>query len=159
MGTAEAVDWLLPLVAADSGRFCSNVRTVVRAGPAEPLATALADALDAATGAPGGEWPLTAFREPGAAERAARSVTDLMGPADRLLTRRPPVVQAPGGDRFVTAHLVLIGEPDPDPRRHPLIGHEVPFPFAAVVSATGTAAEAIAGRSLFVYRPPARATA
>ncbi|MFH9402313.1 hypothetical protein ACH4JS_21490 [Streptomyces sp. NPDC017638] len=160
MGTAEAVEWLLPLVAADSGRFCSNVRTVIRPGPAEPLATALAGALDAATGEPGGgDWPLTAFRDPGAAERAARSVTDLMGPADRLLTRRPPVVGTAGGDRYVTPHLVLIGEPDPDPRRHPLIGHEVPFPFAAVVSATGAAAEAIAGRSLFVYRPPARATA
>ncbi|PCG86036.1 hypothetical protein CIB93_11065 [Streptomyces sp. WZ.A104] len=160
LGTEAAVDWLLPLIAADSGRFCSNVRTVVTAGPPEPLARALAARLDAmCPELPGEAWPLTAFREPGAAARAARSVPDLMRPGDRLLTRRPPVVETAEGDTYVTAHLVLVdgGPHEPHGRHgppdHPLLGHEVPFPFAAVVRATGPAAEAIAARSLFVYRP------
>ncbi|GAA2942652.1 aldehyde dehydrogenase family protein [Streptomyces enissocaesilis] len=160
MDTAEAVDWLLPLIAADSGRFCSNVRTVVHAGPAAPLAIALAAELDTIGPPPSpGPWPLTAFREPGSAQRAARSVADRMRPGDRLLTRRPPVLEGPGGDTCVTPHLVLVGEGPQGPDRHPLIGHEVPFPFAAVVRATGPAAAAIADGSLFVYRPPSDGTA
>ncbi|MFD4024084.1 hypothetical protein ACFWRV_11275 [Streptomyces sp. NPDC058576] len=160
IGTSEAVDWLLPLIAADSGRFCSNVRTVVHAGPAEPLATALAAELDAISPHPSlSGWPLTAFREPGAAARAARSVADLMRPGDRLLTRRPPVVETVGGDTYVSPHLVLIGDGLHEPQEHPLLGHEVPFPFAAMVRATGPAATAIADRSLFVYRPLPEAAA
>ncbi|MYZ16907.1 hypothetical protein GT038_26570, partial [Streptomyces sp. SID337] len=49
MPTDDAVAWLLPLIAADSGRFCSNVRTVVCEKPdaAAALAQRLAAALDA----------------------------------------------------------------------------------------------------------------
>ncbi|MEV1047746.1 hypothetical protein [Streptomyces sp. NPDC049916] len=153
MATAAAADWLLPLIAADSGRFCSNVRTVLTAGPAEPLARALAAALDTIDPrTTDSTWPLTAFREPGAAERATRSVAERMRPGDRLLTRRPPVVVT-GGDTYATPHLVLTGDQPPGAPEHPLLGHEVPFPFAAVARATAPAAEALAARSLFVFRP------
>ncbi|MFF3645454.1 hypothetical protein [Streptomyces sp. NPDC002564] len=152
--TADAVDWLLPLIAADSGRFCSNVRTVVCAGPAAPLATALAAALDAIRPEPADPvWPLTAFREPEEAHRTARSVTDRLAPEDRILTRTPAVAEGPGGDTYVLPQLVLIDQGRRQTGPHPLIGHEVPFPFAAVVSATGPAAAAITDGSLFVYRP------
>lgn len=162
MAVGEAVDWLLPLIAADSGRFCSNVRTVVCAGPAEPLATALASALDAIRPEPVDPvWPLTAFREPGAAERAAATVTDRMLPGDRLLTRRAPVVQGATGT-FALPQLILIESEFERPENHPLVGHEVLFPFATVVGGDnggdnggeGSAAAAIAARSLFVHRPP-----
>jgi hypothetical protein len=147
----RAVEWLVPLIAADAGRFCSNVRTVVCAGPAEPLATRLAAALDALDP---GSWPLTVSREPGAAHRAARSVAERMRPGDRLLTRRAPVIAGPGGAPCVTPHLVLVGDGPEDPPGHPLIGHEVPFPFAAVVTASEPDAARIADGSLFVYEPP-----
>lgn len=154
MAVDEAVAWLLPLVAADSGRFCSNVRTVVveRPGAAEPLARALAAALDAL--APDGPLPLTAFREPGAAERAAAGVTDRLRPGDRVLTRRPAVVHGPAGAAHASPRLALLdGHFTAASAPHPLIGHEAPFPFCAVLSASPDALRAITAESLFVYRP------
>ncbi|MFD9908825.1 hypothetical protein [Streptomyces sp. NPDC059063] len=163
----DAVAWLLPLVAADSGRFCSNVRTVVCQGrpdagaDAEPVAKALAAALDALHPGPAPDpaapdWPLTAFREPGAAERAAASVHTRLRPDDRLLTREPTVVRSARGDVFVRPQLALLdGTFTAADVRHPLVGHEVPFPFAAVLAATPDAARALADGALFVHRPPA----
>ncbi|MEV7194652.1 hypothetical protein AB0N81_23005 [Streptomyces sp. NPDC093510] len=157
MPADEAVAWLLPLVAADSGRFCSNVRTVVCEEPdaAERLAHALAAALDALT--PDGAWPLTAFREPGSAENATRAVRDRLRPGDRVLTRRPPVLISETNDVHALPHLTLLaGHFTDSARTHPLIGHEVPFPSAAVLSASPEAARAITDESLFVYRPAKR---
>ncbi|MFH8607252.1 hypothetical protein ACH4D5_07170 [Streptomyces sp. NPDC018029] len=157
MPTDEAVAWLLPLVAADSGRFCSNVRTVVCEEPdaAEQLAAALAAALDALP--PDGAWPLAAFREPGTAEHAARTVRDRLRPGDRVLTRRPPVLTSAANDVYVLPHLTLLaGHFTHSAPSHPLIGHEVPFPSAAVLSASPEAARAITAASLFVYRPVKR---
>ncbi|MFD7814939.1 hypothetical protein ACFV6E_18585 [Streptomyces sp. NPDC059785] len=152
MDTQAAADWLMPLIAADSGRFCTNVRTVVCPGPAAPLAAALAARLGQL---PHGDWPLTAFREPGAARRAIESITVRMRPGDRLLTPTDPAGEA----AVVPPHLVLIADRTGDPARHPLVGHEVPFPFAAVVRATGRDAAAIAAGSLFVHHPPSRSPA
>ncbi|WP_447041437.1 hypothetical protein [Streptomyces sp. DSM 118878] len=151
MPVAEAVAWLLPLVAADSGRFCSNVRTVVctEGAQASALADALADALDTVSADPtGAAWPLTVFREPETAHRALRSVHDRMRPGDRLLTRREPVTEIDGAP-CVLPQLVLLGRDI----GHPLLGHEVPFPFAAVLAAEPDAVRAITADSLFVYRP------
>ncbi|MEI5097538.1 hypothetical protein RB200_01310 [Streptomyces sp. PmtG] len=110
----DAVAWLLPLVAADSGRFCSNVRTVVcvDADP-EPVAKALATALDALHPGPAPDpasrdWPLTAFRVPGEAERAAASVHARLRPGDRLLTREPSVVRSADGALCVRPQLALL---------------------------------------------------
>ncbi|MFH8791472.1 hypothetical protein [Streptomyces sp. NPDC017941] len=191
---ADTVAWLLPLVAADSGRFCSNVRTVVCVDhDPEPLAKALATALDALHPGPAPDpaephWPLTAFRDPAEADRAVASVLDRMRPGDRVLTREPALVRGTSGDLFVRPLLALLdslgggglgdggtddgglgdggtdsgglgdGAPSDsrpgDKARHPLAGHEVPFPFAAVLGATADAARALADDSLFVYRPP-----
>lgn len=154
MGTSEAVAWLLPLVAGDGGRFCSNVRTVVCPGPgAEALATALAEALDALPADPAAPWPLTACRTPGEAERAAWGVRERLRPGDRLLTRRPPTARTgvTGSDVYALPALALLASDDPG---HPLVGHEVPFPFAAVVIASPAGAEAMTAGSLFVHRPP-----
>ncbi|MFF1374839.1 hypothetical protein [Streptomyces sp. NPDC058308] len=154
MPADEAVPWLLPLVAADSGRFCSNVRTVVCEAPgaARPLALALAAALDALP--PDGELPLSAFREPGAAESAARTVSDRLRPGDRVLTRLPPVTRSTTDDMYARPQLALLeGHFSAADASHPLIGHEVPFPFATVLSASPEAVRAITAESLFVYRP------
>ncbi|MFF3242732.1 hypothetical protein ACFYWY_03115 [Streptomyces sp. NPDC002870] len=153
MAVGEAVDWLLPLIAADSGRFCSNVRTVVCADEPEPLASALAAALDAIHPDPGNrDWPLTVFREPDSAQQAAGSVSGRMRAGDRLLTRRPPIVREAGGGTYALPQLVLLGSDAIRSGLHPLIGHEVPFPFSTVLRARGEVAAAIADESLFVYR-------
>ncbi|WP_030560826.1 hypothetical protein [Streptomyces aureocirculatus] len=185
LAIADTVAWLLPLVAADSGRFCSNVRTVVCVDhDPEPLAKALATALDALHPGPAPDpaephWPLTAFRDPAEAERAVASVLDRLRPGDRVLTREPALVRGARGDLFARPLLALLhGRGDGglgdgglgvgsigdeglgddglgDKARHPLAGHEVPFPFAAVLGAGADAARALADDSLFVYRPPA----
>lgn len=151
MPVDEAVAWLLPLVAGDSGRFCSNVRTILceDSTRSAALASALAVALDAVAVDPTGpDWPLTVFREPEAAHRALRSVHDRMRPGDRLLTRRPAVTEVDGAP-CVLPRLVLLGRET----GHPLLGHEVPFPFAAVLTATPDTVRAVTADSLFVYRP------
>ncbi|MFD8815474.1 hypothetical protein ACFV23_29260, partial [Streptomyces sp. NPDC059627] len=156
-----AADWLLPLIAADAGRFCSNVRSVVCAGEAGPLADELAARLSEIRPGPGERrFPLAAFREPGGAERAAESVTARMRPGDRTLTRRPATVPAPGGGAYALPRLVLLSAPGTHGRPHPLIGHEVPFPYAAVLSAADpVTTAAVTARSLFVHRPDAAVTA
>lgn len=156
----DTVAWLLPLVAADSGRFCSNVRTVVCVDhDPEPLAKALAAALDAlhpgpAPGPAEPHWPLTAFRDPGEARRAVASVHARLRPGDRVLTRGPALARGADGDLFVRPRLALLHGLDSE-GHHPLVGHEVPFPFAAVLGATADTARALADASLFVYRPQA----
>lgn len=158
----DTAAWLLPLVAADSGRFCSNVRTVLCVDhDPEPLAKALAAALDALHPGPAPDpadphWPLTAFREPAEADRAAASVRDRLRPGDRLLTREPTVTGTPAGDVVVRPQLVLLDGRFTVGDDHPLIGYEVPFPCAAVLGATADAARALADEALFVYRPPAQ---
>ncbi|MFJ2768659.1 hypothetical protein [Streptomyces sp. NPDC087300] len=166
---AEAVEWLLPLIAADSGRFCSNVRTVVcvdapdgaRQDP-EPLATALAAALDAIHH-PHTDvrdaWPFVAFREPGAVEMIQGVVRDRLRPGDRILTRRPPALVGGTYDVYARPQLALLDGHFTHPDAHPLIGHEVPFPFAAVLGAAPDAVKAITADSLFVYHPAKRGPA
>ncbi|AZM56748.1 hypothetical protein DMA15_32655 [Streptomyces sp. WAC 01529] len=151
MPVEEAVAWLLPLVAGDSGRFCSNVRTVICTESAQgsALAASLAAALDALPPGPGGtDWPLTVFREPDTAHRALRSVHDRMRPGDRMLTRRDPIALVDGSP-CPLPRLVLLQEYE----GHPLVGHEVPFPFATVLHAAPDAVRALTAESLFVHRP------
>ncbi|MEU4799917.1 hypothetical protein [Streptomyces sp. NPDC023327] len=151
MPAGEAVAWLLPLVAGDSGRFCSNVRTIVCADREQSasLASSLADALDAiAPGRHDTDWPLTVFRDPETAHQALRSVRERMRPDDRMLTRRGPIALVDGAP-CVLPRLVLIQ----DPEGHPLVGHEVPFPFAAVLHARPDAVRSFTAGSLFVHRP------
>ncbi|WP_030786076.1 hypothetical protein [Streptomyces sp. NRRL S-920] len=167
MPVEQAVAWLLPLVAGDSGRFCTNVRTVICADreQSSALAVPLAAALDALPPAPGGpDWPLTVFREPQAAHRALRSVHDRMRPGDRMLTRRDPIALVDGSP-CVLPRLVLLQEPVRECVRehvrgcvqeyacHPLVGHEVLFPCAAVLHAAPDAVRTITAESLFVHRP------
>ncbi|WP_016907286.1 aldehyde dehydrogenase family protein [Streptomyces xiaopingdaonensis] len=151
-----AADWLAPLVAADAGRFCSNVRTVLCEGEAEPLARVLAARLDALrTSREERRFPLAAFRVPGAAERAAGTVTDRIRPGDRLLTERPTTEPAVDGGGYALPRLVLADTAGTPERFHPLIGHEVPYPSVTVLRVTDAALRsAVGAQSLFVHRYP-----
>jgi hypothetical protein len=136
----RTVDRLTALVAADGGRFCSNVRTIVCLGDPEPLAVGLAAALDAI--------PLSSIASatPETAAAYAGLIERQLGPRDRRRTRRPVVATA-DGRTFLAPTLVHL-DPAPD---HPLIGFEVPFPFASIVAVEPTGVAAITARSLYVY--------
>ncbi|MEU0273999.1 hypothetical protein [Streptomyces sp. NPDC006307] len=162
---AAAADWLLPLVAGDSGRFCTNVRTVVCTDhaeeAAEETAEALAAALDAISPYPTDPaLPLAATRDHRATDRVIRSVQERLRPGDRVVTRRPPTADSPAGDRYPLPRLVLAGGRVTGSRDvPPLAGYEAPFPFAVVVRATQAGAAAVAERALFVHRPDRSRTA
>ncbi|MBF6046070.1 hypothetical protein GO001_12650 [Streptomyces sp. NRRL B-1677] len=168
---AGAVEWLLPLVAGDGGRFCSNVRTVVCVSEEEVstgrgaeeahaatralacgVARRLAAALDAIRTEPVDDrLPLAAFRVPGEAGRCARRLREGLGPGDRMLTRRPPAARGTGGAEYALPALALLGA-GAGPG-HPLVGREVSFPFVAVLAASPAGAAAVAAGSSFVHRP------
>jgi hypothetical protein len=134
------VDRLAALVADDAGRFCSNVRTIACLGDPEPLAARLAEALDAV--------PLDtiAGATPDAAASYAGLIERRLGPRDRRRTRRPIVTTA--GGRTILAPTLVQLDHAPD---HPLIGFEVPFPFASIVAVDPAGAAAITARSLYVH--------
>ncbi|PSJ25146.1 hypothetical protein B7P34_29785, partial [Streptosporangium nondiastaticum] len=56
-----------------------------------------------------------------------------------------------GGAEYALPALALLG-PGAGPG-HPLVGREVPFPFAAVPAASPAVAAAVAAGSSFVHRP------
>lgn len=111
-------------VANDSGRFCTNVRVIVCTGDAATLAQALGSQLD--------EVPLRElahFPDERSAHALAEELRSRVRPTDSIATRRPLVCRE-GGRTYLTPLLVHVGEP----QRHPLVGREVPFPFAAIVA-------------------------
>jgi hypothetical protein len=82
-----AVAWLKPLVAADGGRFCTNVGTVLCRQGAKDIGGALAEELDAIP--PGSlDWPLAFATDSDAAGAIARRLHTALRPGDRRLTRR-----------------------------------------------------------------------
>jgi acyl-CoA reductase-like NAD-dependent aldehyde dehydrogenase len=182
---APLADELLDLIARDAGRFCVNVSIIAGTGDLGPLANRLAALLDhipldphpdprpgprpeprlgrpldASCGPPldrpTGE-PAVRPRLPLAsvaaaeAERMARFVTGRLAPGGRLLTRRPLVLRE-GGRTYLAPTLVQVDRAD-----HPLVGCELPFPFAVVVATDAAGIRDITSRSLFVYpEGPAR---
>jgi hypothetical protein len=146
-----AADWLLPMVAGDSGRFCTAVRTVVCLAGAPAVAAALAERLDRIPLHPADPdlpiaWCPDAARAGLIAERIMRDV----GTGDVVTTRRP-VRCTVDGRAFLAPTLVLLADPGTGPRWHPLVGREVPFPFVVVTQASAARARAIAASSAFVY--------
>ena len=142
-GTAT---WLVDLVAANSGRFCTNVCTVACLGDPAPLATRLGELLDGIELTPtDARWPVGWVGER-VAERTADFVGRGMSAADHRLTRRELVVRA-GGRTFLTPTLLRL----PSAAGHPLAACELPFPFASLIAVDEPAARRLTQRSRFVY--------
>jgi hypothetical protein len=142
----DTAAWLADLVAADSGRFCTNVCTVVCLGDPAPLADRLGSLLDNIE-LPTADlrWPVGWVDERTAA-RTADFVTARMSADDRRLTSRELVVRV-GGRAFLAPTLLRL----PSPAAHPLVGCELPFPFATVVAVDKPAALRLTAKSKFVY--------
>jgi hypothetical protein len=140
------VPWLTGLIAADSGRFCSNVCTIACLADPEALGQQLATALDGIRlDPPDLRWPVAAAAPPLAAG-FARLVKRGLQPGDRTLTRRPTVTAV--RDRTYLAPTLVAVTYRPG---HPLLGCELPFPFAAVVGVDPAQAAVLSSASLFRY--------
>jgi acyl-CoA reductase-like NAD-dependent aldehyde dehydrogenase len=138
--------WLADLVAADSGRFCTNVCTVACLGDPAPLVERLGALLDGIELTPADQrWPVGWVHER-TATHTADFVASRMSAADQRLTSRELVVRV-DGRTFLTPTLLRL----PSPTGHPLVGCELPFPFASVVAVDGQGARQLAARSRFVY--------
>ncbi len=143
----RAAAWLCDLIASDTGRFCKNVCTIICLGPAEPVIERLAELLDGITLHPADiRWPVAACPHPAVAAGAAGAITAGLRPGDRVITQRPTVVSV-GDVSFLAPTLVRLA----DPVGHPLVGCELPFPFAVLTHADPVQVEAITDGSLFVY--------
>lgn len=129
---------LLPGVTNDSGRFCTNVRTIIVFDNIEPLAEALAAQLDSVP-----LDQLARFPNADTARSIADRILNWLRPTDTVVTRRP-LVTIERGHTYLAPLLVHVGEPTD----HPLVGLEVPFPFATIVCGNRTFARGyIAGAS------------
>lgn len=139
---------LAGLVAADAGRFCTNVCVIARVGDVGPVARPLAEILDGiALTPPDPRWPMASVPEADA-RRIMHFIIERLEPGGRVLTRRPLLVRA-GGETFLAPTLVQVDDAD-----HPLVGCELPFPFVVAVSTTAAGTGRVAARSRFVHADP-----
>ncbi|WP_329083236.1 hypothetical protein [Streptosporangium sp. NBC_01469] len=147
VGAREPVDPedLADRIARDAGRFCTSASTVVCLRAAEADAREVAAVLDGISlDPPDPRRPQASWAEADAARMAA-FVSDRLAPGGRVLTRRPLVVRS-GGMTFLAPTLIHV-----DDVGHPLVGCELPFPLAVVVSTDEAGARGVAAGSRFVH--------
>lgn len=149
-GEDAVVARLAELVAGQSGRFCTNVRTVLcLPGAPADLGERLAETLDGVALAPvDRRWPV-GWHRPAAARHLAGVVRACLRADDAVLTGREVLVDA-GGHSYLAPTLVRTAAPE----GHPLLGLEPPFPFAAVAAADAAALAALTGGARYVYAGP-----
>jgi hypothetical protein len=146
--TDRASRWLTGAIASQSGRFCTNVGTVLCAGDADPLAAAIAAALDRISldSRVEEDYPQAMSANRADALRQADWVMSRMRPDDALLTSRPIVVETSSGIAMAPS-LIRLGSP----QDHPLIGMELPFPVACIGQVPEERQPAFCGDANFVY--------
>lgn len=150
-------DWLVRLVAADSGRFCRNVRTILCPGGHDELVERLAVRLDAIDlDGVDSLYPQAAQPSPALAAVVADEVHGQMRPGDRFATTRP-MYRTVAGNAYLAPTLMVIGDPGSAGAPHPLLARELPAPFAAITTAPVDLAEAVRGASRFRYDQPGHA--
>ena len=143
-----AADWLLGAVAAEGGRFCTNVGTILTAGNADALGAALAVQLDAIVldGAGDACYPQA---HPGYVvdpEAVETWIKARLRPGDHFLTRRPIVVRTSSGPTLAPCLIALA-----EPIGHPLLGAELPFAFAAIAAVPEGEQALLCSDAGFVY--------
>ena len=146
----EVADRLTELVAADSGRFCRNVCTIACLGDPRPVAESCARRLDSITvDPPDARWPLAATGDD--AYSLAAVIDAGLGPDDVRMTRRDPVAHVAARTWLLPTLALVRYRPD-----HPLLGCELPFPFASVTGVDQTQLSALRAQSLFVHEIPGK---
>jgi aldehyde dehydrogenase family protein len=148
-GVESTAEWLLERVAGNGGRLCTNVGTIVCVESPFEIGLALARRLDELplAGAEADYWPVPSWPNPELADRVAHWIEERLRPGDLWLTRRP-IRQIADGRAVLAPGLVSLAKPF----GHPLIGVEVPFPFAVLAAASRADAARLTERSRFVAR-------
>jgi Aldehyde dehydrogenase family len=148
---AAAARWLTPLVAADSGRFCKNVCTILCPDAPDLIADALASHLDAISLLTVDEHYPQAAVAPGRAAAYPPMIKERLRAGDRIVTVRGTLCPSDSRAAFLAPTLVLLKDPGTPAAPHPLLALEVPFPFASICAARPAFAQAVSARSRFVY--------
>jgi acyl-CoA reductase-like NAD-dependent aldehyde dehydrogenase len=138
----RACDELTELVASNSGRFCTNVGTIILSSPNNSLVEGLARRLDTISPEEVAHWV-----EPARACAVGRAVLSHLREGDRLRTRRPMLETLRDRTRLLPT-LVELGRS----RKHPLLGLEVPFSAAVVAVLDGADAHQARAQAQFSYR-------
>jgi hypothetical protein len=159
---AAAAAELLPLVAGDGGRFCTNVRAILCRADPGPVAAALAARLDAIPALPSDPaLPLAASPAGGLAAATEAAVLGRLAPGDQKLTHRPVLSRA-GPLTYLAPTLIrLEDQPDPgqpDWGNPALLGFEAPFPLATISQVSAAQAAALTSTADLVRRLPAAHT-
>ncbi|WP_043603547.1 MULTISPECIES: hypothetical protein [Protofrankia] len=124
------------------------------AGDPAPVARVLGARLDAiGIQPPDPAHPQAAIPDPVMAPRIAELAHRLIQPADEVVTTRP-LLHRHGSLVFLAPTLICLADPGTPDTPHPLLGRELPFPFAAVLRAGPALADAVQQRSLFVHTMP-----
>ena len=149
----RAAAWLLPRVAADAGRFCTLLGTILVLGSPDEVGRRLAALLDAVPvgpSEPDPPFPLAAWPDEAAALETERWLAARLAPGDRMLTRRALLQRRADGRAVLVPGLLQLAEPE----RHPLLGVELSFPFAVIARATRERLPRLVGTTAFVSTFP-----
>jgi hypothetical protein len=129
---AERLD-ALPLEPPGPRQPFERLETIAPSVPS-PRAGGVAGEVAVAAAAADGRWPwpLAACPEESVARATAAWIAERLRPGDRFLTRRP-LLQRSGGRARLAPALVALDSP----AGHPLLGVELPFPFAVIAEVPG----------------------
>jgi hypothetical protein len=141
--------WLTESIASQSGRFCTNVGTVLCcAGDTDSLGLAIAAALDQISldSTVNESFPQAMPINRADALRTVDWVMSRMRPDDVLLTSRPILVEVSGRSALAPS-LIRLGRAED----HPLIGMELPFPVACIGEVPEVHQPAFCKNANFIY--------
>ena len=139
---------LTKLIASQSGRFCTNVGTVLCANDVDSLGVAVAGALDQISieATADANYPQARPTSRAQALRQVDWIMSRMRPDDMLLTSRPIFVETPAGTALAPS-LIKLGTVD----GHPLIGMELPFSVACIGEVPEERQSVFCGDAGFIY--------
>jgi hypothetical protein len=148
VNTERASRWLSAAIANQSGRFCTNVGTILCAGDPGALGVAIASALDRISldSNVDGQFPQAMPTSRSDALKQADWVMSRMRDDDVRLTARPMLVETFSGTALAPS-LIRLRRAD----NHPLIGMELPFPIACLCEIPEGRQPAFCGNAKFIY--------
>lgn len=144
----RASHWLTRLIAAHSGRFCSNIGTILCAGNTDRIGAMIATALDqiGLGTVTDSAYPLANLHDQTELMRHARWLETRQRDDDLRLTARPILVEA-DGVTVLAPTLIKLGRIED----HPLLGLELPFPVACIATAPADRQPSLCGDAGYIY--------
>jgi hypothetical protein len=139
---------LVRQIASQSGRFCTNVGTILCAGDVDLLGRSIATGLDRIVvgPVPDRSYPQAMHTSRGEGQGHADWLNSRIRDDDVKLTSRPILV-AEGDAVYLAPTLIKLGRAE----GHPLIGMELPFPVACIAEVPEARQSSLCGDAGFVY--------